>query len=230
MKIISLMPVKNESWILEFSLKQLNEISDVVLMLDDKSSDQSIEIAKKYNRCKVIKFEPKENYTNMSVKRNILLSEARKLGGTHFIMLDADECFTYNFKNKIRDTVKNMKPGQSLLMSWDLIFKEGGKIITDKKLTIEKDFIYCDDRISTYPNKSLSEGRTPAKPENYIKLNENEGSVLHFQYYNPNRTQLKQIWYRCNELIEGKRSAYRINGSYAFTKEMRPKNRIEVKD
>lgn len=230
MKIISLMPIKNEAWILDFSLRQLNEISDVVLLLDDKCSDNSIEIAKKYDKCVVIRFEEKEDYTNMSKKRNILLTEGRKLGGTHFIMLDADECFNYSFQNRIRSLLESMKPGQSLLMPWVLIFSDNSNLVTDKKLTIEKDFIYCDDKKSVYPERSLSEGRTPGEPGNYIKLKEAEDSVFHFQYYNEKRTQLKQIWYRCNELIEGKRSAYRINGSYLFTKNIYPRNKTKIED
>ena len=43
--------------------------------------------------------------------------------------------------------------------------------------------------------------------------------VIHFQYTDWNKNQLKQAWYRCLELIEGKRSARRINNTYSITLE-----------
>jgi len=41
--------------------------------------------------------------------------------------------------------------------------------------------------------------------------------ILHFHFLAEKRTQLKQAWYRCQELIKGDRNAKRINNTYRVT-------------
>lgn len=230
MKIISLMPVKNEEWILNLSLRQLSEISDEVIILNDNSSDKTTEVAKVYKNCTVLDYKEKENFVNMSRRRNILLEQGRKMGGTHFVILDADECFSDDFQKDIRNTLSKLSKGQALCLPWTFVFKYGEQIVIDPKLSIIKDFIFCDDGVSLYEDKALSEGRTPAIRNNYVIEENKKFVVYHFQYYAEKRNQLKQIWYRCNELIEGKRSAYRINATYLFTKTFKPQQIINADD
>jgi glycosyltransferase involved in cell wall biosynthesis len=230
MKIISLIPVKNEEWILNLSLRQLSEISDEVIILNDNSSDKTTEVAKVYKNCTVLDYKEKENFVNMSRRRNVLLEQGRKMGGTHFVMLDADECFSDDFQKDIRNTLSKLSKGQALCLPWTFVFKYGEQIVIDPKLSIIKDFIFCDDGVSLYEDKALSEGRTPAIRNNYVIEENKKFVVYHFQYYAEKRNQLKQIWYRCNELIEGKRSAYRINATYLFTKTFKPQQIINVDD
>ena len=224
------MPVKDEEWILNLSLRQLSEISDEVIILNDNSSDKTTEVAKVYKNCTVLDYKEKENFVNMSRRRNVLLEQGRKMGGTHFVMLDADECFSDDFQKDIRNTLSKLSKGQALCLPWTFVFKYGEQIVIDPKLSIIKDFIFCDDGVSLYEDKALSEGRTPAIRNNYVIEENKKFAVYHFQYYAEKRNQLKQIWYRCNELIEGKRSAYRINATYLFTKTFKPQQIINVDD
>jgi glycosyltransferase involved in cell wall biosynthesis len=114
MKIITLVPVKNEAWILRFSLKNFCSFSDEVIILDDGSEDESKEIMYEYKNVKIVPFKKKEAFVDMSLRRNILLEEGRKSGGTHFIFLDADEIFSENFTLNIRTHLQLMKKGEVL--------------------------------------------------------------------------------------------------------------------
>ena len=150
MKIITLVPVKNESWVLDFSLKNFSLFSDEIIILNDNSTDNSCEIAAKYPKVKVLNNDMNNKEVNMSQRRQKLLSAGRESGGTHFIFLDADETFTMAFIEKIRSFLKEMKPGDTLLMPWLLVFKEGGKFYYNQNKAYLKDFIFCDDKKSNF--------------------------------------------------------------------------------
>ncbi len=219
MKIIALLPVKNEAWILPVYLSSVKKIADEIIVLDDNSTDGSRQILVD-NNIKIID-NPyiNEKYVNMSKRRNLLLSEGRKAGGTHFIWLDADETFSANFILQAKGIINKLKPGEKLWLRWIHLWKSIDKYIdgTPPFGNIYKDFIVCDDGKISYPDQFLSEQRTPGTNENINKLSEKLGVVLHFQFVNWHQVQLKQAWYRCNELIKGERNAKRINNTYSIT-------------
>ena len=230
MKIITLLPVKNESWVLDFSLKNFSLFSDEIIVLNDNSTDNSCEIAAKYPKVKVLNNDAGNKEVNMSQRRQSLLDAGREAGGTHFIFLDADETFTTDFIDQIKSFLEKMKPGDTLLMPWLLLFKENNKFYYNQSKAYLKDFIFCDDKKSNFRDLKLSEERTPISNGNKIQLSISDGAVLHFQQIANLRNQYKQIWYRCNEYIEGKRSAKKINATYEFTKTLKLKNKQEIAD
>lgn len=230
MKVITLIPARNESWILHFCLSNASLFSDQIIILDDNSTDETSFIASQYPKVSVVKFTEKETVVNMSKRRNILLSEARRQGGTHFVFLDADESLSQTFINHSKKTLENMKPGETLCLPWLLVFKENEKIFYDQKKEFYKDFIFCDDKKSCFGNLALSEERTPISTGAKINIKKEDGYVLHFQQLAYTRNQFKQIWYRMNEHIEGHRSPRKINATYDFTKSLHLKNKTEIID
>lgn len=231
MKLITLVPVKNEEWILRLTLRNFSLFSDEILLLNDGSADATQDIARTFPKVTLIDFETDETHVNMSKRRNLLLKKGRELGGTHFVMLDADECFSFSFTQRIQKEIASLSPGQSLCLPWIFVFNQNSEPVIDvQQHTIFKDFIFCDDKISFYTDAALSESRTPAKLENCIRITEKGMAVFHFQYFSEKRNQLKQIWYRCNELLEGNRSPRRINATYNFTKHFRPRLPVAIED
>jgi ribosomal silencing factor RsfS len=57
MKKIVLMPIKNEDWILNFSLSQISKWADYIIIADQNSIDRSIEICKRFKKVSIIKNE-----------------------------------------------------------------------------------------------------------------------------------------------------------------------------
>ena len=54
MKVIALMPVRNEAWVLEHSLRCLSGYCDVILVADQDSEDASREICRGFPRVTVL--------------------------------------------------------------------------------------------------------------------------------------------------------------------------------
>jgi|SaaInlLV_10m_DNA_2_1039722.scaffolds.fasta_scaffold11087_2 glycosyltransferase involved in cell wall biosynthesis len=217
MKIIALVPIKNEAWILPTFFSSIKQIADTIIILDDKSTDNSVEIAKN-NNAVVIPFEQKDTQQSMSLRRQLLLEEGRKRKGTHFIWLDADEAFTKPFIDYAKNIMQQMKPRQKLSMQWLALWKSPFFYKDDNTVWSNnyKDFVACDSLNYTFHNQFLSEARTPGPntPEHTIKIKPEHGAVLHFQFVPWNKFQIKQAWYRCLELIESPHNAFNINQRY----------------
>jgi glycosyltransferase involved in cell wall biosynthesis len=222
MKTIALMAVKNEDYILPYTLGNISLIVDEIIIVDDDSSDNSREIAQKYNAI-ILPIRKKTFYGSTSYsERNVreqLLDEGRKRGGTHFVCLDADECFTMPFIKSAQTWLSLLKPGQKLALPWITLWKSCTQYKNDKKpwKGLIKDFIFCDDGISNYTElNEIFIGRTPiaTNKDNTIAIPSRNGAVLHFQFAFWEKTQLKQAWYRCLELIKHPSKAYFINMKY----------------
>lgn len=221
MKIITLIPVKNESWILPITLPQLTQVSDEVIILDDNSEDDTVKIASAFDKVQVITYLQDEKYVNMSDRRNKLLQIGRQNGGTHFIFIDADELLSQRAIDNLAEHIKSLKPGESLAFPWINLSEKNTKFFyqkTDRQNY--KDFVFCDDKTTNFPDVFLSEQRTPALNKNWLKIPFEKGAVLHLQFINKLRYQYKQAWYRMQEFIAGKRNALRINTTYLFTKDL----------
>lgn len=231
MKVITLVPVKNESWILNFSLKNFSLFSDEILVLDDASEDISVAVASTHPKVTVIPYKDNEPHVNMSKRRSALLEAGRSSGGTHFVCLDADEIVSDVLSENIKQELAILSPGQKLLLPWILINRSGEDFVYSKEYEDNyKDFAFCDDGKVGFVDRALSEERTPGSNDSAKKLSFEKGCVYHFQNIPFKRNQYKQAWYRCNELMEGVKSPRRINMIYDFTKDLSSKKAIQVKD
>lgn len=219
MKIIALIPFKNEEWILPTFLLSVKQIADEIIALDDNSTDNSVEILEKNGV--IVKKVPHGEFIPMSYKRQVLLDEGRKRHGTHFIWLDADEAFSANFIKNAKNIIKELKPGQKLSMQWVALWKSPYNYRNDNSVWSNnyKDFIVCDDLTSNFKEQFLSEARTQGvnNEQTLVKIKPEEGVVLHFQFINWDEFQLKQAWYRCSELINSPENALGINNTYSIT-------------
>jgi len=89
--IIVVAPVKNEGWIIRSFLNACCEFADAIVLLDQNSIDETVNIASTFH--KVILFENSSNEFNEKERAELLLRLARdRFGDNHVIVaLDADE-------------------------------------------------------------------------------------------------------------------------------------------
>lgn len=219
MKIISLLPVKNEAWIIKAFVENMLKVVDEIIILDDNSTDDSIEIASQFDKVKIFKNNTNCNGgANFSNLRQELLRLGRQSGGTHFVWLDADEMFSANFTPIARKTILSLKIGGKIMLPWVSLWKNQSEYICNGFWKpVYKDFIVCDDGALCFQDKFIHEDRTPGPNNQIIRIPSSQGAVHHFQFIDWDRNQLKQAYYRCVELINGARSAQRINASYKST-------------
>lgn len=220
MKIIALLPFKNEAWVLPTYLSSVTKIADEIVALDDGSTDDGRSILEEAGAIVFTHNFGKERVVQMSARRTRLLEEGRRHGGTHFIWLDADETFSADFLPSARETIAALKEGEKLSLRWVHLWKKVTYYLDDPDSPFGhawKDIIVCDSPTYSFENRFLSEARTPGPHDKLVRLPEEQGVVLHFQFARWDAVQMKQVWYRCMELIEGSRNARYINHTYSVT-------------
>ncbi len=215
MKTITLFPAKNESWILDNTLKNMSDFSDHIIVSDQNSTDNSREIYKKYS--KVIVIDNNNSGHNNSVRWQ-LLDKARELFGSNNLILciDADEMISKQAVDEMKNIIAEheYKP-ISFSFPWiqlwgsvykyrnDTVWKNNNKIIAffdDGKIDYKRELVINDHT-----------SRTPSCQEN---IHLNKYPLLHYQYINLDQSQTKQNWYKCSELISGLEPK-RINHKYS---------------
>ena len=161
------MTARNESNIIAQCLKALSLYTDAIVYLDDASDDNNVEIVQSLAKeCNIEKIIQKQSwYRDEPGDRNKLLTEGRKLGGTHFVVLDADEMFTANCLENdfLRKEILKLKPGESLRLSWIALWRDIQHYRFDKSIFTHhyKEFIFCDDGKSTYQSEFIHTSRKP---------------------------------------------------------------------
>lgn len=219
MKIIALLPEKNESWILPSYISGIKKIADEVIAIDDGSTDGSKQLLETagvfvYDNDKTVK----SGWAEHSIRQK-LLQLGREHGGTHFICLDADEVLSANFLKNGRSIIAKLRPGQKITMQWVFLWQDPYHYMDDRRSLFKdnyKDLIFCDRPDLQHDYTFMHVGRTPGKTteQDTIKLTPDQGVCLHFTFINWKNCMLKQAWVRCSDLIEKKESFAKINNRY----------------
>lgn len=140
MRLIGLMIVKNEDWILRLSLRAAMKWVDQMVVVDHASTDATYNIIQQvmgenpyrvnYSRWDDLKTvqmrnsfdgemrdvkvpDPDAWWDEMTVRQHAL-DIGRKFGGTHFAIIDADEIITSNIAGGMRQRIDLLSPGQCL--------------------------------------------------------------------------------------------------------------------
>jgi hypothetical protein len=94
MNVVSLLPVKNEAWILPAYLSSVAHVVDDIVASDDGSTDASRDLVEAAGGHVIAACAPPAPGWAEHDKRDRLLALGRERGGTHFVALDADEALT----------------------------------------------------------------------------------------------------------------------------------------
>ncbi len=227
-KIVGLLQIRNESVLIEQCLHALSFYTDAMVILDDASQDDTVKLCKEcahtYRIEAILQNESSAwEHRSESDNRQKLLEAGRTIGGTHFIILDADEIMTANCKdnNFLRRMILQLNPGDRLAMNimhvWDSLHRY--RTYFSEKM---KFFIFCDDGACSYLNQFLHVNRTPFNLQGGVNLElpNDQYGLLHFGYYNWQNVLIKQAWYKCLERIRNpQKSVAEINSWYPAHKE-----------
>ncbi|MEI6490421.1 MAG: glycosyltransferase [bacterium] len=216
MKTIVLIPVKNEAWILDRTLKNITPHVDIVIVADQKSTDGSLEICTRFKNVITVT-NPYDGHSNKV--RWLLLDEARKFGQNNLIIcIDADEIISPNAILQMKGS--HAQKGDVFRFKWIQLWKNINEYRDDGVWKNNfKNIAFIDNPgVNEYRKDLVLNDHTSRIPDSKI---ENEifihHPLLHFHFIPWKRNQLKQAWYRCFELINGKRSARMINNTYRIT-------------
>lgn len=224
-KIVALVGVRNEAIMIKQFLKAMSCYADAIIVLDDASTDNTVAIAEELaQECKVEKILKKTKwFRDEPGDRNRLLKAGRDIGGTHFIVLDADEMITANCMQNdfLRKKILMLKPGDSLDMWFYNLWRSINNYRNDGSVWSPKfwGLAFCDDGTCKFNSEFIHTYRIPALHGKKYTINEQEYGILHFQFVNWRNLLIKQAWYRCLERIREKtKSSREINARYAPSK------------
>ena len=130
-KILGMVLEKNESLIFDDTLSELEKIVDGFVLLDDNSSDNSIEIAKKHPKCLAIikntKTKTGDRSWEESIHRELLLDLAKKYNPDWIVYQDADERMEApeNIRNFMLENTDNPSVSAISFSLFDAYMTEG---------------------------------------------------------------------------------------------------------
>ena len=219
-KIVGLVPVRNEEILIGNCLRALAAYTDAIVVLDDVSTDNTLNVVKSLSEeCNIARIiEKKEWVRNERADKQVLLEAGREIGGTHFIVIDADEMFAAECAQDqwLRKKISAMQPGENLYFSqihlWGDPHWYRNDSICNHRAPFLIDLVFADDGTCNYvdnevvgPSRVIHMGRVPANLKNhkkiYIDAQERGHSILHFRFINLEESCTKIIWYMCLELI-----------------------------
>jgi hypothetical protein len=219
MKIIALMPVRNEAWVLPHSLACLSAFCDVVLVNDQDSEDDSREICRRFP--KVVLLESRQQLICEQARWQ-LFDAARDYDGHNLLWCtDADELMSPTLASQFFASQRDaLVPGTVIECLYYHLWHRPDRYRTAggyyapywKELALRDDRRMDFNRDRRLP---LHEPRVPLERA-AGRLRAGDLPVLHLQWLVPHRNQLKQAWYRCRELLDGQNPSA-INQFYSVT-------------
>ncbi|KQR72130.1 glycosyltransferase family 2 protein [Pedobacter sp. Leaf176] len=227
MKLIACIPLKNEAWVIKYTLSALSEFVDEIIALDDGSSDDSIKILESYPKVtQIIKNKPRsDKFRNEPLNWNRLTKAAIERGADWIFYTDADEMVEPRIKDEIRVMMeaKDVDVYQFKKISpwrgYDFYRSESDKWVSPAKNVLNPILIRATERL-TWPNpkgdfkkriaKLILRGE-PLRPtigRNFplgLKgkvVERNDLMSVHFNNISYDSLIKKQINYAINEKIE----------------------------
>lgn len=231
LRILGLVAARNESVFIKNCLKALAVYTDAIVFLDDASTDNTLAIVESIREdCHIEKIIAKKNWVrNERADKQLLLDAGRALGGTHFIMIDADEMFSACCAQDqwLRKKILGLKPGQELVFHWvhlwdGLDFYRDDDVLSPREILPKGgsqaiSVIFCDDKACSYnenPVYGLSgtihvcrrplnlRPKVTGLTEGGDWIRDFNYGLLHFRYSSLDAAITQKIWYMCLELVK----------------------------
>jgi hypothetical protein len=211
MKLVGLMPVRNEEWCLGLTLRAALMWCDELCVCNHASTDATADIlgdiqAEFSARVHVVSF-PKDVWTEMA-QRQTLLEMARERGATNLAMIDADEVLTGNLLPTIRELIFSGAPGMTLQLPWLALPRTLERYLTSgvwgPGQQVSMAFKDQPSAHWTALNGYDFHHRNPMglPPGAFLQpLKPHQGGLMHLQFLSERRLRAKQALYQVTEVL-----------------------------
>ncbi len=220
MKIVGLMPVRNEAWCLGLSARVALKWCDALVIFDHGSTDQSrqieLDLFEEYPG-RVFIIPSSDPVWNEMQHRQAMLEQARKCGATHIAIIDSDEVLTANLLT-VDDPLSGDTPIQRAL-AW----LPRGSILQlpgyNLRMGIERyhangvwgnrwfSAVFADEQRLSWSGDKFH-GREPLYPEHpraqlkpYRPIAQGQGGVMHLWGSSERRLLAKHALYKLTERL-----------------------------
>jgi hypothetical protein len=228
-KVIALTATRNEDWVLGLSLRVSLSYCDAVVITDHGSTDRTAQIidearAEFPDRRISVRRALDQEWMEMDIRQE-MLDRGRELGGTHFVIVDADEVPTGNLFSGLRELA--LKPARGSYVSLPMIatYHSAGVFRWDGPWgdASRIPWAFCDSAALRWKTSDPYQlhRRTPFKAadDGLVFTGRDLGGLFHLQFVNKARLQGKAVWYKMSETLRypGKRSPKDLNQIYDWT-------------
>ncbi len=197
MKLVGIMPVRNEGWILSLSVPALLEWVDELVILDHASFDGAVG---GFGERVHVLHENDQTWFEMS-HRQRLLEKARELDATHIAIVDADEALSACCAHSIRTGIKDLKPGEVLQPAWTHLWRGVDKYRIDGRWAAQRASMAFRDAPDLCWHTRDGYDHHHREPFNATGFRFGGGRLLHFQHASWRRLLAKQCWYKMTERV-----------------------------
>jgi hypothetical protein len=206
-KIIVVVPVKNEVWILHTFLQVTSHFADAILLADQQSDDGTPSMAETFP--KVTVFNNPSTAYNDATRQKYLIEKARELyPGQHIIIaLDADEIASADSLNcEAWNLLHELAPGTLLYFKKTDLLNKGIDAIDLPDTYYPLGFV--DDGLLQHSGKPMHSVRVPTGPPDQPRYEVPDILFLHLQRLRPNTQEAKRRFYQVKEKDFGMNTWY----------------------
>lgn len=208
MKLLCMMPVRNEDWIIGLSIRAALMWVDELVVLDHASTDRTPEIlselSEETGRLTILT-DSDPTWKEMA-HRQRLLDTARRRGATHCAIVDADEVLTGNLLPTIRNEVSTLRAGGYLQCFLPACtgaidrFREDGSVWSRGFATLA----FADREDLCWQTKHDGydfHHREPYFASCERRLKRSAGGLMHLQFVYRRRLIAKHALYKMTEVL-----------------------------
>ena len=197
-KIIVVTPVKNEAWILEAFLRVTSAFADAIIIADQQSDDNTIQIVNAFPKAILLE-NPSQAYNN-ATRQKFLLEEARiRFPGNPVILaLDADEIAAADSQNPVYwNHLRSLSPGTLLYFRKTDLVQNGQQSFDIPYTYYPLGFI--DDGVLQHSGKPMHSVRIPLGLTGQLRVDVQDIHFLHLQRLRPKTQEAKRRFYQVKE-------------------------------
>lgn len=224
MRLIGLMPVRNEAWIVGMTARAALMWCDSLVIHEHATTDNTREVLlalrDEYPGRVILQFSACTDWQEMD-QRQEMLQCARSHAASHIAIVDADEIITGNLLPHIRSRIEESQPDTILELS-QICLRGSTRRYECRGVWAEQHtpVAFPDRRAYHWAarNGYQLHHRTPMGPpaRPWRPIPRRDGGLMHLQFVNQRRLLAKQCLYKMQEVIRwpGREDAESVNQKY----------------
>lgn len=228
MKIVGLMPCRNEDWCLALTARAALMWCDALIIADHASTDNTPEIIDELQieyQGRVVRKTFHDKEWQEMLHRQMLLITARSYhSATHIAIVDADELLTGPLLHTMRNHIAAL-PRTGILelpqicIRGELTRMHSNGVWAEQHTPIvfaDEPALKWENAADGYAHHHRAPSGRPLVP--FRPIHRREGGIMHLQFLDDRRLRAKQALYKFQEVLRwpGRKTAAQINQQYGY--------------